>query len=83
MFHSRKLKLQERALRLVYNDFNSSFQQLLDKDNSFTIHHQNIQSLIIEMYKVVNDLSTDTFAELFTKKQVPSCGPKQILKFQE
>ena len=77
MFHSRKLnnkinRLQERALRLVYNDFNSSFQQLLDKDNSFTIHHQNIQSLIIEMYKVVNDLSTDTFAELFTKKQSSS-----------
>ena len=73
MFHSRKLNnkiniLQERALRLVYNDFNSSFQQLLDNDNSFTIHHENIQSLIIEMYKVVNDLSTDTFAELFTKK---------------
>ena len=77
MFHSRKLnnkinRLQERALRLVYNDFNSSFQQLLDKDNSFTIHHQNIQYLIIEMYKVVNDLSTDTFSELFTKKQSSS-----------
>ena len=77
MFHSRKLnnkinRLQERALRLVYNDFNSSFQQLLDKDNSFTIHHQNIQSLVIEMYKVVNDLSTTTFAKLFTKKQSSS-----------
>ena len=74
MFHSRKLsnkinRRQERALRLVYNDFNSSFQQLLDKDNSFTIHHQNIQSLIIEMYKVVNNLSTDIFVELFTKMQ--------------
>ena len=77
MFHSRKLnnkinRLQERALRLVYNDFNSSFRQLLDEDNSFTIHHQNIQSLVIEMYKVVNDLSTTTFAKLFTKKQSSS-----------
>ena len=36
MFHSRKLnsrvnKIQERALRLVYNDKSSNFQQLLDK----------------------------------------------------
>ena len=77
MFHSRELnnkinRLQERALRLIYNDFNSSFQQLLDIDNSFTIHDQNIQSLIIEMYKVVNHFSTKTFTDLFTKKEPSS-----------
>ena len=43
MFHSRKLnsrinKIQERALRLVYNDKSSNFQQLLDKDKSVTIY---------------------------------------------
>ena len=55
MFHSRysntKInRLHTRALRLVYNDFQSTFYELLDRDKSFTIHHQNIQTLVIEIY---------------------------------
>ena len=62
MFHNRSLNnqtnnLHERTLRLVYNDHSSSFAQLLDKDNSFSIHERNLQKLAIEMYKVKNDLS--------------------------
>ena len=39
MFHSRKLNeridhIHERALRIFYKDFNSSFQELLIEDNS-------------------------------------------------
>ena len=29
-------------LRIVYDEYKSSFQQLLDKDNSVTIHQRNI-----------------------------------------
>ena len=32
------------------------FEELLFKDKTFTIHHQNVQSLAIEMYKAVNNL---------------------------
>ena len=35
-------KLHERALRIVYDDYNSKFEELLTKDGSFTKHHQNI-----------------------------------------
>ena len=56
MFHRRQTndkinKLHERALRIVYNDTIMSFEELLVKDKTFTIHHQNIQSLAIEMCK--------------------------------
>ena len=56
MFHSRTLnnkinRIQDRALRTVYSDYNSSFNKLLDKDGSFTIHQRNVQSLAIEIYK--------------------------------
>ena len=42
MFHSRKLNLcinsiHERALRVTYQDCQSTFLQLLQKDNSVTI----------------------------------------------
>ena len=48
MCHSRKIntqtnKLHERGLRLVYNDKNSSFRELLEKDISVTIHDRNVQ----------------------------------------
>ena len=57
MFHSRKLnsrvnKLHERALRIVYQDYTSSFTELLEKDNSTTIHNRNIQLLATELYMV-------------------------------
>ena len=35
-------KLYARALRIVYNDTVTSFEDLLIKDKSFTIHYQNI-----------------------------------------
>ena len=62
MFHSRKLnhrinRLHERALRITYKDDTSSFNHLLSIDESFTVHERNIQTLAIELYKVVNGMS--------------------------
>ena len=57
MFHSRKLnnkinRLHERCIRIVYNDRLSTFEELLNKDNSVSIRHRNLQCLAIEMFKV-------------------------------
>ena len=46
MFHSRTLnnkinRLHEKALRIVYGDYKSKFDELLEKDSSFSIHHRN------------------------------------------
>ena len=61
MFHGRQVndkinKLHERVLRIVYNDTITSFEELLVKEKTFTIDHQNIQSLAIKMYKALNNL---------------------------
>ena len=58
MFHSREINtrinnLHFRALRMVYQDENSSFEELLKRNYSVTIHHRNLQFLAIEMYKVM------------------------------
>ena len=62
MFHNRTLnneinKLHERPLRIVYKNDSLTFQELLDKDNSITIHQRNLQRLATEMYKVENKTS--------------------------
>ena len=71
MLHSRcnnnKIKhLHERCLRLIYCDKNSSYEELLEKDGSVSIHHRNIQNLAIEMYKVKNKLAPMITANVFT-----------------
>ena len=71
MFHGRKsnneIKLfHERALRMIYNDQISSFQELLDRDNSFTVHHFIVQSSAIEMFKVINTIAASIIDNLFT-----------------
>ena len=70
MCHSRTLnnkinKLHERALRVVYNNDDLTFQELLEKDNSFTIHERNLQKLAVEMYKVKHNLSPIPVQEIF------------------
>ena len=75
MFYSRTTsnkinKLQERALRLVYDDYGSTFEELLEKDNSFTVHHYNIQTLCIELYKVFTGQSQTIFSDLFERKNI-------------
>ena len=71
MFYSTKTnnritKLHERALRLIYSDYESTVEGLLTKDGSFTAHHCNIQTLAIELYKVYNHISQVILGELFT-----------------
>ena len=73
MCHSRVInskinKLHERALRVVYKNNELTFQELLEMDNSFTIHDRNLQKLATEMYKVKNNLSPEPIQNLF--KQV-------------
>ena len=49
--------MHERALRLVYKDHNSTFDQLLLRDKSYSIHDRNLQKLARELYKVKHNLS--------------------------
>ena len=66
--NARINRIHERSLRIVYNDYESTFNQLLMIDKSFTIHHRNIQSLAIEIYKVINDISPEIMKDIFVLK---------------
>ena len=76
MFHSRKMnnrinRIHERALRLVYQDHVSTFDELLDKDNSVTIHQKNLQVLATEIFKVKNGLSPEIMKQVFELREAP------------
>ena len=76
MFHSRCLdnkinRLHERYFKMIYNDKISNFEELLNKDNSVSIHYNNIHTLAIEMYKVTNDMPPDIMNEVFKLRNTP------------
>ena len=58
------------ALRITYSD-KISFQQLLEKDNSISIYHRELQTLATGMLKVSNNLSTKIVKEIFNERIVP------------
>ena len=73
MCHSRKSsrktnRLDERCLRTIYNNKQSSFNELLEKDGSVSIHERNLQVLATEMYKISNGLSTPLIKDIFPTK---------------
>ena len=55
------------TLRKVYQDYTSSFSELLEKNNSTTIHNRNIQLLATELFKVKNGLAPPFMNEIFVK----------------
>ena len=61
--------LHKRALSAVYNDFSTSFWELLEKDQSVTIHHRNLQTLAYEILKVKNNMMPEILTEMFPQKE--------------
>ena len=76
MFHSRALfnkinSIHERALSITYNDSKSTFEELLNKDNSVSIHHRNLQVLAIQMFKIKNNIAPEFLNEIFQERSLP------------
>ena len=44
------------------------YENLLENDNSVSIHHKNIQALAIEMFKVKHKLCRDITSDIFKER---------------
>ena len=74
MFHSREINncinnIHERALRLAYKVYQSSFEMLLRKDGSVTIHHKNLQLLVTEIYNVIHGIAPKIMKKSFKSRK--------------
>ena len=75
MFHGRALNrkinhLHEHTLQIVYKETISSFHKLLQKDHRFTIHHRNIQSMDIDLYKIKENLSNEIMSSILPPRSI-------------
>ena len=62
-------KLQYRALRLVFNDFSSSYEALLEKANMPTLHIGRIRLIATETFKILHKLSPVYLHDLVSYKE--------------
>ena len=83
MLHSQTMnnkinRLHERSLRIAYSDQSSTFEELLERGKTFSIHHMNIQSLSIKIYKFENGLSPEIMNSVFNLKGKNRYGLRNV-----
>ena len=62
-------KIHERVLRLILNvDQTSDFDTLLQNNNDTCNHHRNIQTLMVEIYKIENSLNPPIMYFMFERR---------------
>ena len=61
-------KLHERSLRTILNDYSSNFNILLENNKDLCNHHRNIQALLIEVFKMKNEINFNNRANLGAKR---------------
>ena len=74
MFTSRYLNnalnsIHERALRLIYNDYELPFDRFLEDNKQKSIYQKNIESLAIEIYKFQGGLAPPIMSDLFITRE--------------
>lgn len=57
-----------RALRLVFNDFNSSYEALLEKVSMPTLHVNRIRLIAMETFKILHNITPAYLQDLVTYK---------------
>ena len=68
--------LQKRALCFLYEDYVSSYEELLQKAGKETMKVNRLRSLCIEIYKLINNINPMYMNEIFTWISTPRTWKK-------
>ena len=60
-------KIQEQALRILYNNFSSDFESILNKSGKLTIEVKRLRILALEVSKTLNNMNPEYINEIFYK----------------
>ena len=61
-------KIQERALRFIYEDYKSNYEQLLIKSGLVSLRIRRIRCIALETYKILNHLNPSYLHDLVKYK---------------
>ena len=67
--NTRKMeKIQERALRFIYEDYSSNYEQLLTKSGLVSLQIRRIRYIALETYKILNHMNPTYLHDLVKYK---------------
>ena len=64
-------KIQERALRILFADYNSSYMELLGRAGTTTLLIQRLRRIALTVFKSVHGLNPPCLNDMFTPKELP------------
>ena len=70
--------IQKRALRLLYNDYTSTYDSLLAKANKPSMEIKRYRTLALEIFKTLNDLNPTYMQDLFYLRSSSARRPNNI-----
>ena len=70
--------IQKRALRLLYNDYTSTYDSLLAKANKPSMEIKRYRTLALEIFKTLNDLNPTYMQDLFYLRSSFARRPNNI-----
>ena len=73
--------VHERPLRIIRNDYESLYPLLLEEAHQITFHQRGINSLMIEVYKYLNEHLPDIMNDIF-KSSENMCNLRNFYIFQ-
>ena len=81
---ARKLeRIQERALRAVFNDRNATYEELLKKGRLSSLENRRLQDILILMYKVKHSLVPEHVCKIFFFSKTSITTYEWIFLFQD
>ena len=66
VIHQNRIKIYQQTIQ---RSLEKGFKDLLEKNGSVSIHHRNLRTLAVELFKVFKGLSPVIFAEAFPVRQ--------------
>ena len=60
-------KIQERTLRILYNDSTSDYNQLLNKSSKASMEVKRLRKRLLEIFTTLNNLNSEYMKEFFYK----------------
>ena len=80
-------KIQERALRFVYDDFQSTYKELWERENLPTLRVRRMRNFATETFKIIHDMSPPLLSNLHDHVTKKIClidlDTQTCLKFQK
>ena len=71
-------KIQKRCLRLVFDDYESDYGNLIKKNGTTTMEIKRLRTLATEIFKTINNINCSYMKNIFTPKTNAKIRPHDI-----